>query len=132
MCKRYCKLDADCGGGTAHCSRITCGDARVPYGTCSIECDPRGPKTAGCPAGRDCILYAGDATDCRCYMPKPGGADGDSCLVTLDCLPGNTCVFEGSRHLCRPVCRIDEPSTCPAGRVCSALPDQRTYGACLR
>jgi hypothetical protein len=132
MCKRYCKSDVECGGGTAHCLQDACGDAFIPFGACTIDCDPRGPRTSGCPDGRECILFGGDETDCRCVTPaRPGGTDGDACSANTDCLPGNTCVFETTRWACRPICRIDAPGTCTSGRVCTALPDQRTYGACL-
>jgi hypothetical protein len=130
-CYAYCKSDADCGGGTAQCLRNACNDARIPFGSCTMACDPRGPKTSGCPQGLECLLYQGNFTNCSCHTPKAGGADGDPCTMVDDCLPGNTCVFELTRQTCRAICKIDDPGTCRPGRTCSPLPDQRLYGACL-
>jgi hypothetical protein len=131
VCSRYCKSDAECGGGTSKCGLDQCSGVSIPFAACSSDCDPRGPATSGCVEGLECRLLPGDKTDCLCVSPpKPGGTDGEPCTDYRDCLPGNTCVFETTRWSCRPICRVDAPGTCPTGRVCTALPDQRTYGAC--
>ena len=133
-CVKHCKTDADCGGSTTRCLLTACimGTQRmtVPYGRCTLECDPRGAATTGCAAGLNCYLLSGEITDCRCRAPSQTGADGVTCTISSDCQPGLTCVLESAGRACRALCRLDQPSTCPTGRTCTPLPDQRIFGAC--
>jgi hypothetical protein len=130
LCVRRCKTNADCGGGGAFCENSACGGKVIPYGTCTESCDPRGDGTTGCPAGLLCLLGPGDLTDCRCRFATQIGADGAACQRGDDCQPGLSCFLEGASRVCRPVCRLDAPGTCPPGRTCTPAPDQRIHGSC--
>ena len=132
-CKKHCKSDADCGGGTARCNyTIQCGmTVGSLFGICSFSCDPRGAATFGCPTGTNCLLKPHEETDCRCRSATQIGKDGQVCTGISPCEPGLTCVQEGSRRLCRPICRLDMPGTCSAGRTCRATTDLKIFGACM-
>jgi hypothetical protein len=130
-CSRHCRVDADCGGGTARCLPIACGSRDTPYGRCTASCDPVGASTAGCPSGLTCFLFQGDLTECSCRRPTQVGGDGDPCTSVLTCRPGLTCVHEGPARVCRAICRLEGPSTCAPDRRCTALPDHRAFGACV-
>jgi hypothetical protein len=130
FCVRHCRTNDDCGGGTARCLARVCGNTAVPYGSCTISCDPRGAATTGCPDGTVCTLYPGELSDCSCRGAAQKGADGEVCTSSLDCQPGLSCVVEAGRKICRPLCRLDAPTTCGMGRTCTPLSDQRIYGAC--
>jgi hypothetical protein len=133
-CKKHCKVSADCGGGTARCSHtLRCGTAVAGlYGTCSFACDPRGAATSGCPSGAICILLSHEVTDCSCRQASQTGTDGQPCMTNVEsCEPGLTCAIENTERVCRPICRLDMPLTCAAGRACRALPDQKIFGACM-
>lgn len=132
-CRPICKSDEDCGGGTSRCrgESFQCpGGTEAPFRTCTWPCEPTG-ATSGCPAGSYCRLGPREVTNCVCaFEPgQPRGGDGDACEA-VPCGPGLTCAQESSRRACRPICRIDAPAACPAGRKCTPLPDQRSFGAC--
>jgi hypothetical protein len=127
-CERLCKTSADCAGGTAACLGFGCGGQASPFRICARACDPVG-LTGGCPEGLVCNLARGDRTDCVCPRADAGGP-GSSCQDSQDCTPGHLCASGTGGSTCRPICRLDT-DTCPAGTRCSALPDQKIYGACV-
>lgn len=137
-CRRFCSTNAECGAGTCF-TEIECGMPPIGSGvrTCSQPCDPRGAATAGCAAGLQCFLFPGEVVDCDCGSPKRIKGDGAVCVDSGDCMTGLLCVtmtMQGAAaSLCRPICRLSEPTTCASDRVCEKLlnPAYEVFGACV-
>ena len=125
MCKASCASDADCGANS-RCQRISCGE--TDSAICTVPCDPRPGATQTCPAGRACKLLSSEVTDCACVSGTVD--DGGTCNNNDVCKAGFICTTEQANKVCRPMCRLDQPATCAAGRTCTAVPGLRTYGSC--
>ncbi len=132
VCRKYCTADAQCPVGGSCSNQVGCAtplpnNARL----CSQPCDPRGAAQTGCAAGLRCLLFPGEVADCGCHTASRAGLDGAACADTSACAPGFICVNTGT-PMCRPICRLDQPSTCAQGRGCQRLtdPDHVIFGAC--
>lgn len=132
-CLRFCKEDGQCGGGGGKCSNpVPCGNKNTEYKTCSQPCDPVGTGAQGCAPGLSCFVFPNEIADCDCARPERVGVDGSTCTEGTECAPGFVCVKMTASKVCRPVCRLDAPTTCAAGKTCNRLtePDFKTFGAC--
>jgi hypothetical protein len=136
VCRKYCATNPECGGNGASClTEIQCDGA--PNGSghriCSQPCDPRGLAQTGCAAGLKCFVFPGEVVDCDCVGAKRTGMDGDACQTSANCGAGLLCITMGVDARCRPVCRHDTPTDCPANRSCETLisPALTTFGACV-
>lgn len=133
ICRRYCATNGDCLAGTSCAADLSC---PVPLTNsvrmCSQACDPRGIAQTGCAANLRCLVLPGEATECECVAPSRVGADGSACTDSSMCAPGLICVNTGT-PVCRPICRLDQPTTCQAGRTCQTLtkPTHVVFGACV-
>lgn len=131
QCLKRCKVASDCGGGTSDCVRFDCGADPELLGYCTLPCDPRRDGRSGCPAGSACQLFSHDVTDCGCARKAAVATEGQPCDDQIACATGLTCVTDTAQRTCRPICRLDSPQTCMAGRTCRALQDHRLFGACM-
>lgn len=131
ICRRYCDADDQCPQNTRCALQLTCSTPVASPRLCSQACDPRGTARTGCAEGLRCLLFPGEITTCGCVSPQSFGVDGAACTTTGNCAPGFVCINTGS-PVCRPVCRLDEPTTCTAGRTCQKLiaPESQVFGAC--
>jgi hypothetical protein len=130
-CLRFCKDDGQCGSG--RCSTpIPCNGKDTEFKACSQACNPVGEATQGCAAGLNCFVFAGEIPDCECSGSVHAGGDGVACATSQECKAGFLCVSMGGAKSCRPVCRLDAPTTCATG-TCTKLvdPDYKIFGACL-
>jgi hypothetical protein len=130
LCKKFCKVDADCGEGRCN-TVVPCGTRLTTHRVCSQPCDPRGDGRTGCPGELRCFLFDGEIANCDCRGADRG--DGESCQSVRDCQPGLLCVeMEGAVRACRPLCKLGEGG-CAADRTCTQLvmPDYKSWGACL-
>lgn len=133
VCRKHCGLDADCPSGGRCAAQLSCSKPLEDMGRlCTDGCDPRGTATTGCAQGLRCFVFPGEVTDCECVSPERVGGDGSPCSNSGVCGPGFLCVTTGS-PTCRPVCRLDAPTTCGAGRTCQRLtsPNYEVFGACV-
>ena len=133
VCRRYCTADTQCPAGGSCYSKLSC---PIPLAgntgrVCSQPCDPRGAAQTGCATGLRCLIFPGEVADCDCPAATRIGVDGTACTDTGSCAPSFICVNTGTTS-CRPICRLDQPNTCPAGRTCQRLtnPDHKVFGAC--
>jgi len=136
VCRKYCSTNADCGGNGASClTEIQCDGSAAGSGhrICSQPCDPRGLAQTGCAAGLKCFVFPGEVADCDCVGATRIGTDGAACKTSDNCGPGLLCITMGADSRCRPICRHDTPTDCPADRSCETLvsPTLSTYGACV-
>ena len=133
ICRRYCATNGDCPARTSCSTDVTC---PMPLTNvvrlCSQACDPRGMAQTGCAANLRCLVMPGESTECECVLPARVGVDGASCTDSSMCAPGLICVNTGA-PVCRPICRLDQPTTCQAGRTCQPLtnPTHVVFGACI-
>ncbi|MDX2022681.1 MAG: hypothetical protein SF187_20770 [Deltaproteobacteria bacterium] len=133
VCRRYCTQDAQCPMAGTCSNFVSCpNEPAAGARLCSQPCDPRGAAQQGCVTGLRCFVLPGEVTDCECVTPQRVGVDGGACTTTGDCGPGLICVNTGV-PVCRPICRLDQPTTCQAGRSCQKLtnPDHAVFGACV-
>lgn len=133
VCRRYCSTNTECAAGGSCSNDVLCPNPASGSGRlCSQPCDPRGTAQMGCVAGLRCFVLAGDVVDCECSGTKRVGTDGVGCVNSGDCAPGLICVNTGT-PVCRPICRLDQPTTCQQGRSCQRLtnPDHLVFGACV-
>jgi hypothetical protein len=87
----------------------------------------------GCPAGQACEL--GGA--CTTEAADPSAIDAPCSASADDTTPCGSdgsayrgeCVRESGTLMCRGLCRLDQPSDCPAGKTCQ-LTLHDTVGAC--
>jgi hypothetical protein len=130
-CLRFCKNDAVCGTGT--CSTpLPCMGKMTDFKACSQACNPVGDAQQGCAAGLHCFVFAGELPDCDCAGTLHVKEPGTACTTSEECKPGHLCVSMTGAKVCRPICRLDMPSTCTVG-TCTKLvdPDYQTFGACV-
>jgi hypothetical protein len=89
--------------------------------------------------GLSCVVVGSmDQVDCACPEASRTGHDGDNCTGGADCAPGFICNLMGATEKCRAICRCDAkdttctaPNDCTGGKVCTALTNDTTFGACL-
>ena len=74
------------------------------------------------------MLLSSEVTDCDCVNGTVD--DGGTCNNNDDCKAGFICATEQANKVCRPMCRLDQPASCGAGRACTAIPGLRSYGSC--
>jgi hypothetical protein len=131
-CLRFCKDDGMCGAGKC-ATPIPCDEQPTSFKACSQACNPVGEAQQGCAAGLKCFVFQGEVPDCDCAGTRHVTPAGVACSSSEECLPGLLCVSMAGSKSCRPVCRLDAPSTCAAGQTCTKLidPDYTTFGACL-
>jgi hypothetical protein len=131
-CLRFCQDDGMCGAGRC-ATPIPCGGQPTSWKACSQACDPVGQAQQGCAAGLKCFVFDGEVPDCDCPGTTHVNAAGAVCANSADCQPGLLCVSMGGSKTCRPVCRLDAPSTCASGQLCTKLvdPDYKVFGACF-
>lgn len=94
--------------------------------TCTRSCHPGG---ADCGAGFQCALGAGPFADAGVCLPATGepsapGTGPAGCILSATCAAGSYCLPTPAddRRLCVPLCRADDPGSCPEGARC------QTYG----
>ncbi len=135
VCRRYCSNDADCPMAGQCFKQIECSMPPRPTGVriCSQPCDPRNDAKLGCAEGLRCFIYPGEVPDCNCVSAQRVGGDGADCVDFGSCQPGLLCVTMSGTPVCRPICRLDAPTTCQAGRTCQMLtnPNYNIFGACV-
>ena len=132
VCRRYCTANAQCPTGGSCANDVSCPNApKTGAKLCSQPCDPRGTAQTGCATGLRCFVLPGEVPDCECPAAQRTGVDGTTCVNTGDCGPGLICITKGT-SVCRPICRLDQPTTCQQGRTCQRLtnPDHLIFGAC--
>jgi len=134
-CRAFCEGEGGCPGGGSCSTPIFCSDdpaAPSAARICSIPCDPVGAATQGCVTGQFCFVFPNEIVDCDCKADTRSGTNGDGCVDSRNCAPGNICVTSGSESVCRPLCRLAQP-TCAASTTCTQLtnPTYREFGACL-
>ena len=88
-------------------------------------------STGACdPVYQDCSSYgyfcywSGTVYDCE--TPAGKIATGSGCAKEADCVPGDTCLGDGTTNYCYLYCAVG--STCSNGKACSTLDD--LYGYC--
>lgn len=148
-CLHYCDSDDDCPGAGGLCIiPLDHNGAHIPgVMTCTTDCLPSQVDNPTCPTGWGCHLYQEAGGDRRwltnCEAPPPsGGALGDACSQSIECLPGLDCFNDGTGagRRCRPNCLCPggdcTAGICPAnGGTCHgytppALVGTATYGRC--
>lgn len=115
-----------CGNADACAVGLWC--QPTPGGpTCTHACLPGG---ADCGDGFVCALGDGPFADAGVCLPASGapsdpGTGPAGCTLSAVCGAGSYCLPtpDGERKLCAPLCREDDPATCPPGTRC------QTYGA---
>lgn len=133
VCQRYCASNAECPAGASCFTEISCPmSPQKPARICSQPCDPRGAAQIGCVAGLRCLVFPNEVPSCDCPAAQRVGGDGTACANSSTCAPGLICVNTGT-PVCRPICRLDQPTTCQAGRTCQTLtnPTHVVFGACV-
>jgi hypothetical protein len=123
---------------------VQCGGVVTAYRTCTFACDPRQGATAakqtGCPTGLACLIVGDmDQVDCACPEATRTGTDGVACTSSAQCAPGYICNMMSGARVCRAICRCDAKemtctaaaNDCGAGKTCSALTNDTTFGVCL-
>jgi hypothetical protein len=127
---------------------LYCTDQAQQDGSTSFTCRRFCYGGAQCTAPQDCVevlRFTGSAELPRvCGEPGPGCdalaqgcvtagtvRDGTRCTYANDCLPGSACVKDGTRQVCRPLCRFPSGSPGCASGHCESLRDFANVGACL-
>ncbi len=129
LCRAFCSVHADCGGGQCRPIRVDAPPAPAVPGAavCSTPCNPFDPSDTtapfvGCPAGVGCKTRSVEGgpgiTDCT--VADPGLVEGDVC--TVFCAPGLMCLPDAAdASRCQKPCIIGaSPSDCTAG-TCESL-----------
>ena len=137
-CYRYCRQDSECssGRGRARCdlSIIDSNQVDTGFRICDVPitgCHPLAQEASrSCGAGFGCYLLGnGDETGCDCPGRIP---EGVPCTYGRECAPGYICTATAaSGNICRPVCLLGQPSSCPSGLTCYGLDAMSMrYGFC--
>ncbi|MCL2822458.1 MAG: hypothetical protein FWD57_00530, partial [Polyangiaceae bacterium] len=125
VCKKFCKVDSDCGGPGAMCVQVNYNDGGVTKPVpgmkiCYDHCQPW--IATSCKGGLTCqvigeekpgtsVCTKGNTSTTSCYAPD------------YLCAPGYTCVGPAAGpYNCRKLCRIGySAADCPGVTNCSGL-----------
>lgn len=132
QCAKLCRVDGDCPGSTCTRNYVT------GFKICdvkAVDCNPvRALGATKCPGtAQGCYLSATitDRTVCDC--PGASQAEGKTCMLSRDCLPGLACVdATGTTDFrCYIVCSLQgATSGCTGAQTCHALNGSTKYGYC--
>ncbi|MFI5298027.1 MAG: hypothetical protein ACHREM_08010 [Polyangiales bacterium] len=141
-CEQFCNIDSDCkgaavaSGATSEPNNVPrCVDGITGFTTmlCSTACNPVTKAGAtGCPGTLACDYSqetsGTEFTDC---WPAGAGGDGATCTYTSDCAAGYTCLNNGTKTICRAICRSGAAADCPAsGEQCLTNTATDEFGFC--
>ncbi|MGO9832755.1 MAG: hypothetical protein ACLP1X_00930 [Polyangiaceae bacterium] len=136
LCSQVCPSGSTCSQVNWDCVPIYIRGTTTPagYGACNPHCNPLSPRTsdsthAVCPAGQTCLPSGHTQGATFCEESTGNGVTGSSCSATTDCVPGDTCGFQGDASLgeCLPWCDVSGTvSGCTSG-TCTAYSNSQPY-----
>ena len=93
---------------------------------CAQECDPTETSSTVCTGGEECYFYGGGPS---CNPPTGNNfLPGAECVDVEDCIPGASCINDGTPNHCYEVCYFPG-GTCDYGGACLNIGDPN-YGIC--
>jgi hypothetical protein len=133
LCYRMCYTDDNCGNSCCAISVTVSGGQDSGFSVCVnvTQCDPTSSAQGPCRSLEGCYLQGcpnnTDLTECA---SAGNAATGASCQFNNTCTPGNKCIG----NICRKVCRLSSPN-CPSGTTCmpvmiDAATVSHIYGVC--